>query len=46
VVQPGSVLMTLVPTDEPLQAEVWIRHTDAGFVKADQSARIKVSAFP
>lgn len=46
VVQPGTVLMTLVPTDEPMQAEVWIRHTDAGFVKADQTARIKVSAFP
>ncbi len=46
VVQPGTVLMTLVPTDEPMQAEVWVRHIDAGFVKPDQAARIKVAAFP
>lgn len=46
VVQPGTVLMTLVPTDEPMQAEVWVRHTDAGFVKPEQAARLKVSAFP
>jgi len=32
----GTVLMTLVPRDEPLLAEVWIESIDAGFVKAGQ----------
>jgi HlyD family secretion protein len=46
VVQPGSVLMSLVPHDEPLQAEVFVRNEDVGFVYADQKAKIKLSAYP
>ena len=46
VVQPGTVLMSLVPHDEPLQAEVFVRNEDVGFVYADQKARIKLSAYP
>ena len=45
VVSAGAVLMTLVPQDDPLEAEVWVSHIDAGFVRAGQSARVKVSAY-
>jgi len=46
VVAPGTILLTLVPNDEPLIAEVWIDNADAGFVKSQQKARIKVAAYP
>src|SRR5438094_751468 len=32
VVQPGTVLMTLVPKGEALKAEVWVSNQDIGFV--------------
>jgi len=46
VMQPGTVLLTLVPVDEPLQAEVWVGHEDAGFVAPGRPARIKLAAYP
>ena len=46
VVAPGTILLTLVPSDEPLIAEVWINNPDAGFVRASQRARVKFSAYP
>jgi hemolysin D len=46
VVAPGTILLTLVPQDEPLVAEVWISNVDAGFVRADQKARVKLAAYP
>ena len=46
VLAPGAVLMTLVPEGEPLLAEVWLQNQDAGFVRAGQSAKLKLSAFP
>jgi HlyD family secretion protein len=46
VVAPGTILLTLVPHDEPLLAEVWVGNADAGFVRADQRARIKLAAYP
>jgi HlyD family secretion protein len=46
VVQPGVVLLTLVPKDEPLRAEVYIRNQDVGFVKEGQPVRIKLAAYP
>jgi membrane fusion protein, hemolysin D len=46
VVAPGTILLTLVPSDEPLIAEVWINNFDAGFVRASQKARVKFSAYP
>lgn len=41
VVQPGTILMTLIPQDEPMQAEVWVSNQDAGFVQKGQKAKIK-----
>lgn len=46
VVTPGTVLMTLVPQDDPLLAEVRIRNDDVGFVQLDQQVRIKLAAYP
>jgi HlyD family secretion protein len=46
VVQPGTVLLTLVPKDETLRAEVWIVNEDIGFVRPGQKARMKFAAFP
>ena len=46
VVSPGTILLTLVPQDEPLLAEVWVSNADAGFVQADQKARVKLAAYP
>ena len=45
VTTPGTILMTLVPKDEILRAEVWVKNDDIGFVRATQAARIKLAAF-
>ncbi len=44
VVAPGTILLTLVPQNEPLVAEVWINNADAGFVQPQQKTRIKLAA--
>jgi HlyD family secretion protein len=46
VVQPGTVLFTIVPNGEALKAEVWVSNADIGFVHEDQPVRVKVAAFP
>ncbi|HVF63183.1 MAG TPA: HlyD family type I secretion periplasmic adaptor subunit [Casimicrobiaceae bacterium] len=46
VVAAGTVLMTIVPAGDALEAEVMIRNEDAGFVRDGQSAQLKVAAFP
>ena len=46
VVQPGMVLLTLVPRGESLLAEVQVKNEDVGFVQTGQLVRIKVAAFP
>ena len=46
VVQPGTVLLTLVPLDEPLHAEVWVRNEDVGFVHPGQGVKLKLAAYP
>jgi HlyD family secretion protein len=46
VVQPGTVLFTIVPQNEPLRAEVWVSNDDVGFVHEGQTVKVKVAAFP
>ena len=46
VVSPGTILLTLVPAGEELQAEVTIANLDAGFVRMGQATKIKVATFP
>jgi hemolysin D len=49
VVSPGTILMTLVPQNEQLQAEVWVENEveneDAGFVRPQQFTKIKILAY-
>jgi HlyD family secretion protein len=45
VVQPGTVIVTLVPQDEPLWAEVSIENKDIGFVAVGQQVRVKLIAY-
>ena len=46
VVSPGSILMTLVPINEALQAEVSVKNEDAGFVHVGQEVKLKLTAYP
>lgn len=46
VVQPGMVLLTLVPKGEVLVAEVQIKNEDIGFVRPGQDVRLKLAAYP
>lgn len=46
VVSPGTILMTLVPNDEPLRAEIQVSNEDIGFVRAGQPVKIKVATYP
>jgi HlyD family secretion protein len=45
VAAPGTILMTLVPKDETLRAEVWISNDDVGFIRPNQEVKIKLAAF-
>jgi HlyD family secretion protein len=46
VVQPGTVVLTLVPQGEQLFADVAIKNEDAGFVQVGQRAQVKLAAYP
>lgn len=46
VVQPGTVIMTLVPQGEQLFADVNIKNGDVGFVQVNQAVQIKLAAYP
>ncbi len=45
VASPGTILMTLIPIDEKLRAEVWVRNDDIGFVRQTQPVKLKLAAF-
>ena len=45
VAAPGTILMTLVPEDETLVAEVWIGNDDVGFVHGGQEVKLKLASF-
>lgn len=46
VVAPGTVLMSVVPQSEPLQAEMLLKNEDVGFISAGQQVQIKFAAYP
>ena len=46
VVSPGTILLTLVPRNDPVKAEVWVTNEDAGWVEINQAVKIKLAAFP
>ncbi|WPL19121.1 Hemolysin secretion protein D, plasmid [Thiorhodovibrio winogradskyi] len=45
VVQPGEVLMQIVPDNTPLEAEVRIQPRDIGYVEPGQPVNLRVSAY-
>lgn len=46
IVQPGEVLMVIVPEGERLEIEATIENKDIGFVAEGQEAVVKLAAFP
>ena len=45
VVSPGTVLLSLVPENEPLIAEVRVRNDDVGFVYEGQAVKLKLAPY-
>jgi hemolysin D len=45
VAAPGTILMTLVPRDEQMIAEVWVGNQDVGFVRPGQDVKVKLASF-
>lgn len=45
VIQPGALLMQIVPDKAPLEAEVRITPRDIGFVRAGQSVKLRVTSY-
>jgi hemolysin D len=46
VVSPGTVLLSIVPENEPLMAEVMVKNDDVGFVFPQQDVKVKLLAYP
>lgn len=46
VVQPGTVLASIVPRNERLKAEVWVSNEDIGFVRPGQPVKLKFATYP
>lgn len=46
VVSPGTVLLSIVPENEPLVAEIMIKNDDVGFVYPHQQVKIKLAPYP
>lgn len=46
VVNSSESLVTLVPLDAPLEAEVRVQPSDIGFIRIGDPVRIKIDAFP
>ena len=45
VISPGTILMTLVPKDEILRAEVWVSNEDVGFIHTGEPTKIKFASY-
>lgn len=45
VIPSGSVVMRLVPLDEPLKAEVYVSNQDVGFITQAQKVRVKLTTY-
>ncbi|TKA96254.1 HlyD family efflux transporter periplasmic adaptor subunit, partial [Cereibacter changlensis] len=45
VAQPGQPLVEIVPLDEGLLVEAWIRPADIAFLHAGQQVRVKLTAY-
>ena len=45
ILKPGDTVMTLSPTDVPIDAEVRVASGDVGFLRPGQTATLKIDAF-
>lgn len=45
VAAPGTILMTLVPENDDMLAEVWVSNQDVGFIRPGQEVKLKLVAF-
>lgn len=45
VISPGTIVMTLVPQDEAVKAEVWVSNEDIGFIHTGQATKIKFASY-
>jgi HlyD family secretion protein len=45
VIPSGSVVMRLVPQNDPLKAEVYVNNQDVGFIASGQTARVKLASY-
>lgn len=45
VISPGTIVMTLVPQNELVKAEVWVSNQDVGFIHTGQAAKIKFASY-
>jgi len=45
IIQPGALLMQIVPDDVPLEVEVRIQPRDIGYVKVGQKVNMRVSSY-
>jgi hemolysin D len=46
VVSPGTVLLSIVPDNEPLVGEVMVKNDDIGFVYPHQKVKVKLAPYP
>ena len=46
VISPGTVLLNLVPREEPLVADVQIKNEDVGFLATGLPVKVKLAAYP
>ncbi len=46
VAAPGTILLTLVPLQDEVMAEVWVGNQDVGFVRHQQGVKLKLAAYP
>ncbi len=45
VISPGTILMTLVPNNEILRAEVWVSNQDVGFIHIGEQVKLKLASY-
>jgi len=45
VAAPGTILMTLVPENDDMLADVWVSNQDVGFIRRGQDVKLKLVAF-
>jgi len=45
IIPSGSVVMRLVPLNDPLKAEVYVKNHDIGFINPGQNVRVKLTSY-